>query len=188
MNFTSSTSHLRAFANEIQIIVDQFEGRSERRDSFSDDESEVEEDFDDEEEEIWTVYETVSFRMKNRPPPVNLGLLIEFLGNFSQSIENLRLVEVNFNNSAEFYEIIGSLKNLKNLEVYKCELYNLNNAVDEISGGFKDFSSDLRTVSIFRSNKNFERVFTVFKNIENLEFLDEVWRNCDRNLIKEQKK
>lgn len=176
MNFTNSTSHLRAFADEIQIIVDQFEENSERKNSLSDDESEDEENFDDEEEEVWTVYETISFRMKNRPPPVNLELLIEFIKNFSDSIENLKLVEVNFNSSDEFYQLLGILRSLKNLEVFKCELYNFNeNSCENFNnpGNFQAFSRDLKSVSIFRSNKNFEKAFTVFKTIENLEIIDE---------------
>lgn len=177
MNFTNTTSHLRAFADEIQVIVDQFKDNSERKNSLSDDDDESDDEDDDEEEEIWTVYETISFRMKNRPPPVNLALLIEFLGNFSDSIENLTLEEVNFNNSDEFYALLGSLKSLKNLEVFKCELYNFNENSCEFlgnPGNFQSFCDDLKAVSIFKSNKNFEKVFKVFQSVKNFEIIDEM--------------
>lgn len=42
--------------------------------------------------------------------------------NFTESVENLKLEQVQFTNYKQFYDIIRNLKKLKNLELEGCKL------------------------------------------------------------------
>lgn len=172
-NFTNTTSHLRAFADEIQIIVDHCHENSESSSSSFDDREED----DDEEDESWTIYETISFRVNKRLPSVKFEVLKNFIENFSDSIENLRLEEVNFNHGDEFYELLENLVNLKRLDIIKCEMYNLSHKnsyfqLDNDENLSVNEFKNLKTLIIYKSNRNFENAFNCLNKIESIQIID----------------
>lgn len=125
---------------------------------------EEEEDESEDEEESWTIYETISFRQKSRPPAVNFEVLKKFVKNF-QSLEVLKLENFNFNNGNEFYEILRNFKFLKSLRLKKCELYNFN-------ANFKNFLPNLIEILLEKSNFNFLTVAKSFKSLQSVEIVN----------------
>lgn len=95
---------------------------------------------------------------------IQMSDFLNFLNNFANSIETLKLVEVNFGSSLQFQSFFKILGRLKHVEIISCELKVL---VDIESLNLPN----LQSVSLKNSSNSFFKAFEGFKHLEVLKYV-----------------